>query len=89
MNDHKKLQDGINKVVDCMIEMDACRDAINHTLKELKTEFDVSATQLRRVANTIKNSSRVDEENKHDEFIEVLDIVQKQRMEMRSDSINE
>jgi hypothetical protein len=25
MNDHKKLQDGINKVVDCMIEMDACR----------------------------------------------------------------
>lgn len=76
MTDHAKLKTEIAKVVDCMIEIDACRDTINETLKSLKKEFGIDATQLRRVATTIKNSTRVDEENKHDEFIEILDIVQ-------------
>jgi ABC-type microcin C transport system permease subunit YejB len=76
MTDHAKLKTEIAKVVDCMIEIDACRDTINETLKSLKKEFGIDATQLRRVATTIKNSNRVDEENKHDEFIEILDIVQ-------------
>ena len=76
MTDHAKLKTEIAKVVDCMIEIDACRDTIIETLKSLKKEFGIDATQLRRVATTIKNSTRVDEENKHDEFIEILDIVQ-------------
>ena len=76
MTDHAKLKTEIAKVVDCMIEIDACRDTINETLKSLKKEFGIDATQLRRVETTIKNSTRVDEENKHDEFIEILDIVQ-------------
>ena len=76
MTDHAKLKTEIAKVVDCMIEIDACRDTIIETLKSLKKEFGIDATQLRRVATTIKNSNRVDEENKHDEFIEILDIVQ-------------
>ena len=76
MTDHAKLKTEIAKVVDCMIEIDACRDTINETLKSLKKEFGIDATQLRRVATTIKNSTRLDEENKHDEFIEILDIVQ-------------
>ena len=76
MTDHAKLKTEIAKVVDCMIEIDACRDTINETLKSLKKEFGIDATQLRRVATTVKNSTRVDEENKHDEFIEILDIVQ-------------
>ena len=76
MTDHAKLKTEIAKVVDCMIEIDACRDTINETLKSLKKEFGIDATALRRVATTIKNSNRVDEENKHDEFIEILDIVQ-------------
>ena len=76
MTAHAKLKTEIAKVVDCMIEIDACRDTINETLKSLKKEFGIDATQLRRVATTIKNSNRVDEANKHDEFIEILDIVQ-------------
>ena len=59
MTDHAKLKTEIAKVVDCMIEIDACRDTINETLKSLKKEFGIDATQLRRVATTIKNSNRV------------------------------
>ena len=36
MTDHAKLKTEIAKVVDCMIEIDACRDTINETLKSLK-----------------------------------------------------
>ena len=75
MSTNKELKNELDKIVDLMIEIESAREAISSRLKDIKSEYDIEVTVARRVATVMRKNSRSEEEEKWEEFNEILDSV--------------
>ena len=72
-NDELKRE--FEKVVDLLIQIETARDSISSLLKDIKDEYNIEIPVARRVANVMRKNSRAEEEEKWNEFNELLDSV--------------
>jgi len=72
-NDELKRE--FEKVVDLLIQIETARDSISSLLKDIKGEYNIEIPVARRVANVMRKNSRAEEEEKWNEFNELLDSV--------------
>ena len=70
-----ELKQELEKIVDLMIEIETCRESISSRLKDIKSEYEIDIPIARRVATVIRKNSRSEEEQKWEEFNEILDTV--------------
>ena len=72
---NNELKDELEKVVDLLIQIESAREGISSRLKDIKAEYDIEIPVARRVANVMRKNSRSEEEQKWEEFNELLDSV--------------
>ena len=72
-NDELKRE--FEKVVDLLIQIESARESISSLLKDIKAEYNIEIPVARRVANVMRKNSRAEEEDKWNEFNELLDSV--------------
>ena len=72
-NDELKRE--FEKVVDLLIQIESARESISSLLKDIKAEYNIEIPVARRVANVMRKNSRAEEEEKWNEFNELLDSV--------------
>ena len=70
-----ELKNELEKVVDLLIQIESAREGISSRLKDIKAEYDIEIPVARRVANVMRKNSRSEEEQKWEEFNELLDSV--------------
>tara|TARA_Y100000296_G_C5054646_1_gene196633 strand:- start:84 stop:314 length:231 start_codon:yes stop_codon:yes gene_type:complete len=72
---NQELKNELDKIVDLMIEIESAREAISSRLKDIKSEYNIEIPIARRVATVMRKNSRSEEEQKWEEFNEILDSV--------------
>ena len=72
-NDELKRE--FEKVVDLLVQIESARESISSLLKDIKAEYNIDIPFARRVANLMRKNSRAEEEEKWNEFNELLDSV--------------
>ena len=72
-NDELKRE--FEKVVDLLVQIESARESISSLLKDIKAEYNIEIPVARRVANVMRKNSRAEEEEKWNEFKELLDRV--------------
>ena len=72
---NNELKQELEKIVDLMIEIETCRESISSRLKDIKSEYEIDIPIARRVATVLRKNSRSEEEQKWEEFNEILDTV--------------
>jgi len=72
---NQELKNELEKVVDLLIEIESAREAISSRLKDIKAEYGIEIPIARRVANVMRKNSRSEEEQKWEEFNEILNSV--------------
>ena len=72
-NDELKRE--FEKVVDLLVQIESARESISSLLKDIKAEYNIEIPVARRVANVMRKNSRAEEEEKCNEFNELLDSV--------------
>ena len=72
-NDELKRE--FEKVVDLLVQIESARESISSLLKDIKAEYNIEIPVARRVANVMRKNSRDEEEEKWNEFNELLDSV--------------
>ena len=72
-NDELKRE--FEKVVDLLVQIESARESISSLLKDIKAEYNIEMPGARRVANVMRKNSRAEEEEKWNEFNELLDSV--------------
>ena len=72
-NDELKRE--FEKVVDLLVQIESARESISSLLKDIKAEYNIEIPVARRVANVMRKNSRAEEEEKLNEFNELLDSV--------------
>ena len=72
-NDELKRE--FEKVVDLLVQIESARESISSLLKDIKAEYNIEIPVARRVANVMRKNSRSEEEEKWNEFNELLDSV--------------
>ncbi len=75
MSTNQELKNELEKVVDLLIEIESAREAISSRLKDIKAEYGIEIPIARRVANVMRKNSRSEEEQKWEEFNEILNSV--------------
>ncbi len=75
MSTNQELKNELDKIVDLMIEIESAREAISSRLKDIKSEYNIEIPIARRVATVMRKNSRSEEEQKWEEFNEILDSV--------------
>ncbi len=75
MSINQELKNELEKVVDLLIEIESAREAISSRLKDIKAEYGIEIPIARRVANVMRKNSRSEEEQKWEEFNEILNSV--------------
>lgn len=74
MSENDDLKNKINKIVDLMIQDEAIKEHISELLKEIKEEYAIPATIARKVAVTVRKQNKSEEEQKYEEFMELVDM---------------
>ena len=72
-NDELKRE--FEKVVDLLVQIESARESISYLLKDIKAEYNIEIPVARRVANVMRKNSRAEDEEKWNEFNELLDSV--------------
>ena len=72
-NDELKRE--FEKVVDLLVQIESARESISSLLKDIIAEYNIEFPVARRVANVMRKNSRAEEEEKWNEFNELLDSV--------------
>ena len=75
MSTNQELKNELEKVVDLLIEIESAREAISSRLKDIKAEYGIEIPIARRVANVMRKNSRSEEEQKWEEFNEILNSI--------------
>ena len=75
MSTDVELKKEFEKVVDLLIQIESARESISSLLKDIKAEYNIEIPVARRVANVMRKNSRAEEEEKWNEFNELLDSV--------------
>ena len=76
MSTDVELKKEFEKVVDLLIQIESARESISSLLKDIKAEYNIEIPVARRVANVMRKNSRAEEEEKWNEFNELLDSVE-------------
>ena len=72
---NSELKQEFEKVVDLLIQIESAREGISSRLKDIKAEYGIEIPVARRVTNVMRKNSRSEEEEKWNEFNELLDSV--------------
>ena len=75
MSTNQELKNELEKVVDLMVQIDSARESISSRLKDIKSEYQIEIPVARRVATVMRKNSRAEEEQKWEEFNEILDSI--------------
>ena len=75
MSTNQELKNELEKVVDLMVQIDSARESISSRLKDIKSEYQIEIPVARRVATVMRKNSRSEEEQKWEEFNEILDSI--------------
>ena len=75
MSTDVELKKEFEKVVDLMIQIESARESISSLLKDIKSEYNIEIPVARRVATVMRKNSRAEEEEKWNEFNELLDSI--------------
>ena len=73
-NDELKRE--FEKVVDLLVQIESARESISSLLKDIKAEYNIEIPVARRVANVMRKNSRAEEEEKWNNFNELLDTLE-------------
>ena len=71
-----ELKNELEKVVDLLIQIESAREGISSRLKDIKAEYNIEIPVARRVANVMRKNSRAEEEEKWNNFNELLDTLE-------------
>ena len=75
MSTNQELKNELEKVVDLMVQIDSARESISSRLKDIKSEYQIEIPVARRVATVMRKNSRSEEEQKWEEYNEILDSI--------------
>ena len=76
MSTDVELKKEFDKVVDLLIQIESARESISSLLKDIKAEYNIEIPVARRVANVMRKNSRAEEEEKWNNFNELLDTLE-------------
>ena len=76
MSTDVELKKEFEKVVDLLIQIESARESISSLLKDIKAEYNIEIPVARRVANVMRKNSRAEEEEKWNNFNELLDTLE-------------
>ena len=71
-----ELNREFEKVVDLLVQIESARESISSLLKDIKAEYNIEIPVARRVANVMRKNSRAEEEEKWNNFNELLDTLE-------------
>ena len=72
----EELKREFEKVVDLLVQIESARESISSLLKDIKAEYNIEIPVARRVANVMRKNSRAEEEEKWNNFNELLDTLE-------------
>jgi predicted transcriptional regulator len=75
--DKKKFYNAIVEISNSMTRTEAERDLIAEIVKNLSEEFDINKKIIRKIAKAYHKQNLAEEQNDHDEFVELYEEVVK------------
>jgi FixJ family two-component response regulator len=73
--DKRKFQNAIQEISNSMTRTEAERDLINEVIKNLSEDFDMNKKIIRKIARAYHKQNLAEEQNDHEEFVEVYEEV--------------
>lgn len=73
--DKKKFLDSIREISNSMTRIEAERDLIKETVKELSDTFQIPRKTVNKIAKTYHKQNLTQEVQEHEEFVELYDSV--------------
>ena len=73
--DKRKFHNAIQEISNSMTRTEAERDLINEVIKNLSDEFNMNKKIIRKIARAYHKQNLAEEQQDHDEFVEVYEEV--------------
>jgi hypothetical protein len=75
--DKKKFKGAIVEISNSMTRMEAERDLVGEIVKDLSAEFDINTKIVRKIAKAYHKQNLTEEQQDHDEFVELYEEIVK------------
>ena len=75
--DKKKFYNAIVEISNSMTRTEAERDLIGEIVKDLSTEYDINTKIIRKIAKAYHKQNLNEEQQDHDEFVELYEEIVK------------
>jgi hypothetical protein len=75
--DKKKILDAVREISNSMTRIEAERDLIKETVKEVSDSFQIPRKVVNKIAKTYHKQNLTQEVQEHEEFVELYDSVTK------------
>jgi hypothetical protein len=75
--DKKKILEAVREISNSMTRIEAERDLIKETVKEISDSFQIPRKVVNKIAKTYHKQNLTQEVQEHEEFVELYDSVTK------------